>query len=153
MKKEQLVAQMTAAIMDTLALCVGQPQPKAVCYGEIGVCAEGVVKITFLYDNDKSYTAAGVEIVDFNVEDILGNITQIEYSANCGVKRVDREDLAAITVHYEDGTIVMHPLMNKVVMSEVTPPRMQRKSQRTPAGTAPNLPELEVPELDSAKQA
>lgn len=94
----------------------------------IGLASRGIKRITFLYDNGKTYTAGAIKNVDFNEQDIEGQ-ELIEYSsATQGITRVYKGDLAAIEVIYYNDTRVIQPLQSGVVVR--TTMHMQGKSEK-----------------------
>lgn len=82
---------------------------------EIKHSPSNIKRLSFLYDNDKTYSAGAVRNVNFNAKDVDGKDC-IEYSSDTqGVCRVYREDLAAIGITYEDDTFIAQKLMTDVV--------------------------------------
>jgi len=78
---------------------------------KINLSDRDITKLSFVYDNGRPYTAAGIKNVKFNDNDIENNDC-ITYSQTDGsVSTVYRVDLAAITVYYSDSAIATQKLL------------------------------------------
>ncbi len=82
----------------------------------INITPKGITKLSFVYDNGRPYTAAGIKRVEFNDSDIAekGCITYLQHDGSVSV--VYRGDLAAVTAHYGDNAVTTQKLLDCAVV-------------------------------------